>query len=239
MKPIARIKKLKELFDADLIPKQHRHEVNPELPKDDRLNYLYFTLPVSLNFQRNSPAMWKSALETFNDPATNYLFYPELVVKESREKIQADLVKHKLALQKNKHIDIWRTLCQTFYEDYDSDPRKLLADSNNDVSEIINTLRIVKKKDFPYLSGAKMANYWLYILHHFTDIQLTNLDLISIIPDTHVIQFSIFLKLVDNKTTPEKIAETWHTLLKGSGLIPIDLHPVLWNWSRNNFQPEV
>src|SRR5689334_9311015 len=120
---IKKIIKLKEAFDAGLIPRLHQHEVHPDLPKGDRLNYLYFTLPVSINFQRNSPAMWASAFKTFEDPETNYLFYPERVVLESREKIQKDLVKHKLALQKNKHTDIWIAISDTLNKFYKNNPR--------------------------------------------------------------------------------------------------------------------
>jgi len=227
------------LFDKGLIKSEHQHEVHPGLSKAERLNYLYFTLPVSLNYQRNSKALWESALKTFTDPTTNYLFYPELVVVETREKIQADLVKHKLALQRNKHTDIWRTISQTLYDKYASDPRNIIIESEFDVIKIINNVRVIKKKDFPYLSGAKMSNYWLYILHHYTDIKLINLNSISIIPDTHIIQASIYLELVNSKATPDQVAQVWHNLLEDTELIPIDLHPVLWNWSRNNFKPAV
>ena len=56
-----------------------QHEVNPGLDTSSRENFLYFTLPPCLNFQRSSPAMWQAALKTWNDPKTNYLFYPEKV----------------------------------------------------------------------------------------------------------------------------------------------------------------
>src|SRR6185369_17139474 len=124
-KTLERVKKLKEYFDDGKIPRLHQHEVNPGLPKGDRLNYLYFTLPVSINFQRNSPAMWQSALKTFQDPETNYLFYPEKVVETGYSKVQSDLIKYKLGLQKNKHTDIWFAISKVFHEDYNDDPRNL------------------------------------------------------------------------------------------------------------------
>lgn len=230
---------LKDLFEKDLIPKLQHHEVNPGLPKGDRLNYLYFTLPVSINFQRSSPALWAAALKTFEDPETSYLFYPEKVVLAPREKIQNDLIKYKLALQKNKHVDIWIKLCKTLHQYYSSDPRTIVEENNNDVERIINTLRFIKKKDFPYLSGAKMSNYWLFILQTFTDVQLKNLHSISIIPDTHVMQASIVLGITKEKDTPETVARKWFELLDGSGMTPIEMHPILWNWSRAKFRPLV
>lgn len=238
-KILQRIILLKEHFDNGRIPQLHKHEVNPGLDRGDRLNYLYFTLPVALNFQRSSPAMWAAALKTFDDPETNYLFYPEKVLELSREEVQRDLLKHKLALQLNKHTDIWRAISKVLFEEYNSDPRLLIKEGQNCVVRIKKIIQVNKKRSFPYLSGSKMANYWLYILHNFTDVNLRNLHKITIIPDTHVIQSSIKLGIIDKEIDREEIAILWDKLLKGSGLIPIDLHPVLWNWSRNNFEPIV
>ncbi|MBP6943188.1 MAG: hypothetical protein KBB55_04060, partial [Candidatus Buchananbacteria bacterium] len=84
-----------------------------------------------------------------------------------------------------------------------------------------------------------MANYWLYILSQYTDAKFKNMDAISIIPDTHVLQCSIQLGLTDPLMAPIKVAEVWKELLAGSELSPVQMHPVLWNWSRNNFLPAV
>lgn len=104
---LRRVVSLHKMFNEGKIPTLAQHEVNPNHPKNSRENYLYFTLPVSLNFQRSSPAMWASALKTFEDKETRYLFYPEEVVKRDRLVIQKDIIKHKLALQPNKHTGIW------------------------------------------------------------------------------------------------------------------------------------
>lgn len=239
MESILRVQKLFQAFQQGKIPTLAQHEVNPGLPKGSRENYLYFTLPPCINFQRNSPAMWKSALATWNDPATNYLFFPEKVVKKSREKVQTDLVKHKLALQKNKHTDIWIAISKTLHEQFHDDPRVLLAAGDNDVVKIVHLIQKEKKKDFTHLSGPKMTNYWLYILSYYTDMKLKNMQEISIIPDTHVLQCSLKLGLTKETMTSIEVAGIWKQLLEGSGITPVEMHPVLWNWSRNNFMPQV
>lgn len=236
---LEKVQLLKQLYDDGQIEQTHKHEVNPGLPLGDRLNYLYFTLPVCINFQRSSPAMWAAALRTYEDAETNYLFYPEVVMNTPREKVQADLLKHKLSLQKNKHTDIWITICKVLYERYDSDPRKVINAGQNCVVRIKNILQVDERQHFLYLRGPKLANYWLYILHNFTDIKLRNLHKISIIPDTHVLQASQQLGLTDHTHSPDQAAEAWFELLKGSDLVPIDLHPILWNWSRAGFTPNV
>ncbi len=233
------IQALYNLYHAGKIPKLAEHEVHPNLDSASRERYLYFTFPVCLNFQRNSPAMWRSALATWNDPETQYLFFPEEVVKHSFEEIQRDLVKHKLALQKNKHPLIWSAISKTLHELYNNDPREVIVSNQSSASSILHCLQVEKKEHFPYLRGAKMANYWLYILTQFTDIDLQDKNAISIIPDTHVLQCSAHLGIAPEGTPAEKVAILWKELLEGSELSPVDMHPVLWNWSRNNFQPSI
>jgi len=154
-KTLIRIVRLYEIFQAGEIPTLPNHEVNPGFKKDSRENYLYFTLPPCLNFQRSSPAMWASALKTYEDPDTRYLFFPEEVVKKTREQIQKDITKHKLALQPNKHTDIWITICKTLHDHYHDDPRSVLKEGDCDAGKIIDLIQKQKKKLFPYLSGQR------------------------------------------------------------------------------------
>ncbi|MDO8582497.1 MAG: hypothetical protein Q7R63_00680 [bacterium] len=235
---LKRVLQLHKSFREGKIPTIKNHEINPGHPKGSRENYLYFTLPPCLNFQRSSPSMWKSAFATWSDPETNYLFYPEKVVTTPYEKVQKDLVKHKLSLQKNKHTNIWVTICKSLHDKFNDDPRKLIKDSNSSVIQIVKYLR-ENKTTFPYLNGPKMSNYWLYILDHYSDLKLIDKNELSIIPDTHVAQCSEHLKITESDASPEQIAFAWKELLKDSSLTPVEMHPVLWNWSRNNFMPEV
>jgi len=221
-----------------LIPKMHQHEVNPGLNLGSRENYLYFTLPVSLNYQRSSPAMRQAALKTWEDPITNYLFFPEQVVTKDFITVQQDLIKHKLGLQPNKHTQIRYTICQTLNGQWENDPRKLLEFHNYDVCSIQTQLR-QEKKLYPYLNGSKMCDYRMFIMSHYTDIQLQNKDKLSIIPDTHIQQASIVLGITTTQDDPEKVKEKRFTLLEWSDLYPVDLHSMLWNRSRSNFKPEV
>lgn len=230
---------LHSLYKEGKIKTLAQHEVNPGLDLSSRENYLYFTLPPCLNFQRSSPAMWQAALKTWEDPNTNYLFYPEKVSEMPIEKVRSDLITHKLGLQPNKHTLIWSTISKTLNEHFDNDPRAVLEAGDFDAQKILTLVQKDQKKLFPYLSGPKMANYWLYILSQYTDVALSNMDHISIIPDTHVIQCSVKLGIVDIKTNSNHVATAWRELLNETPLSPIDMHPVLWNWSRNNFQPEV
>lgn len=236
---LERILLLHTLFQEGKIPVLSQHVVHPMLDKSSRENYLYFTLSPCLNFQRSSPALWASALKTWEDPTTNYLFFPEETVTRSREEVQRDLMKHKLALQRNKHTDIWITISKTLNEFYTNDPRELLQSANWDILSILEIVQIEQRKQFPYLSGPKLSNYWLYILSLYTDAPFRNKHEISIIPDTHVIQSTVQLGILPTISNPLLVAQAWKELLEGSNLSPSEMHAVLWNWSRNKFLPKV
>lgn len=236
---LKRVLKLHKLFHAGKIPTLAQHEVHPQLAPGSRENYLYFTLPPSLNFQRHSPAMWAAALKTWEDPETNYLFFPEKTAKKTREQVQKDLLKHKLSLQPNKHTDIWLAVSKAFHTHFKDDPRELFKTAGWDVAQIHRTIQQEMRKEFPYISGPKMAHYWLYILSHYTDAKFKNMQEISIIPDTHVLQCSIKLGLSTPTMSSLEVAAVWKELLHGCAVSPVEMHPVLWNWSRNAFLPEV
>ena len=60
-------------------------DANPHLDKNSVENYLYFTLPMALNYQRNSYTLWESANKTYNDEETRFVFNPKLCLEKSFE----------------------------------------------------------------------------------------------------------------------------------------------------------
>ena len=236
---IDRVKSLLAHYQNGDIPTLAQHEVNPGFDKSSRENYLYFTLPICINFQRSSPAMWQSALKTWEDESTRFVYYPEQLAVSPIEDTRAALLKHKLALQPNKHVHIWTTIASTLHEHYNDDPREIIKASGNDIVRLLDILQVSQKRLFPYISGPKLSNYWPYILSQYTDVSFVNPHEISIIPDTHIIQSSIHLGIVPLGATPLDVVVAWKELLRDSGISPVEMHPVLWNWSRADFLPEV
>ncbi len=237
---LTKLKKLKQLYDNWEIPQLHKHEVNPWHPLGSRENYLYFIMTCALNYQRVSPTTWKCALATWEDPETRFVFYPEEVVKVSEEELRTALMKHKLALQRVKHIGIWKTISQTWHEDFNNDPRNLFKQWDYEVEKILKIIQKDLKKGFPYLSWPKLSNYFLFILLAYSDLQLKNIYKISIIPDTHIMQSTEVLGILKKEEINSlAVEEAWKKLLKNTEFSPIDFHSILWNWSRNGFEPKV
>lgn len=214
---------------------------NPKLDKFSKENYIYFTLPMALNYQRNSYKLWESALLTYNDSKTNFVFDIDKVLDAEKSKIAEALVKHKVALQQNKQTEIWKTLCKSIKCYFDGDIRNLFKMCDFDVNKIREFIQVKHKKDFPYLSGNKICNYWLYVLHQYTDIKFKNIKDLTVAPDTHVIQATKNLGLISQEESIKSdvqliVIEKWSKILKGTEFCPIDVHTPLWLWSRNGFR---
>lgn len=214
---------------------------NPHLDKTSKENYLYFTLPMALNYQRNSYDLWKNANKTYEDEETRFVFDPKLCLEKSFEEVQYALTKYKVALQKQKQTEIWLSLCNTFVKLYDGDIRKLFDELDNDVDKIRNFIQKDNKKSFPYLSGNKICNYWLYVIYQYTDRKFKNVENLTVAADTHVIKATHKLELITDEELNRNdvqliVIDRWNQLFKGTKYKPIDIHTALWLWSRNGFK---
>ena len=216
-------------------------DANPSLKKDSLENYLYFTLPMALNYQRNSYILWESALKTYNDGETRFVFSPKVCLEKSFEEVQYALTKYKVALQKQNQTEIWLALCNTFVEMCDGDIRKLFDELDNDVDKIRDFIQKENKKKFPYLSGTKICNYWMYVIYQYTDRKYKNIENLTVAPDTHVCKATHRLGLItddefNSSNVQQIVIDSWHELFKGTRYKPIDVHTPLWLWSRNGFK---
>lgn len=87
---------------------------NPGFSEDEKeARLIYFTLPMSLNYQRDSYKLWESALKTFNDSETRIVFDVQSSAKLDKEQLRNYLTKYKVALQPNKHIATWQKIAKT------------------------------------------------------------------------------------------------------------------------------
>lgn len=225
------------LLGGEVMPE----DANPNLDKSSAENYLYFTLPMSLNYQRNSYTLWQSAKQTYTDSETQFVFSPKECLAHSFEDVQYALTKYKVALQKQKQTEIWIKLCEAFASRFDGDIRRLFDENNNDIEQIKRYVQLENKKAFPYLSGVKICNYWLYVIHQYTDRKFNNLDALTVAPDTHVCKASLQLGLItegeyNSPNVQQVVIEAWKELFKGTEYKPIDIHTPLWLWSRNGFK---
>lgn len=212
---------------------------NPHLDKASKQNYMYFTLPMALNYQRNSYVLWDCANRMYDDECARIVFDSKEVCSMPEELLREYLVTYKVALQPNKQPIIWKQLCETIEKKLDGDIRNLFILNDFSVAKIKEYIQ-ANKKDFPYLGGNKICNYWLYVLEQYTDVKFVDRENITVAPDTHVIQASQKLGVISEEESQLSnvqiiIAERWKELLKGTDLKPIDVHTPMWLWSRGKF----
>ncbi len=204
--------------------------------KEERL--AYFTLPMALNYQRDSYNLWKSTLKTWEDEKTRIVFDIKKVSEINKEELKENLLKYKLALQPNKHINTWKTISETIFNNWGS-IFGLIKFIDDDFLKLKYIIQKEYKKGFPYLSGPKIFNYWAFILMKYGKIPLKNKNFIEIAPDTHITKCSVLLGVITKKEAEilpkEEISQKWRKLLEDSEINPIDMHPPLWFWSKNNF----
>ncbi len=241
---IEKVKKLLAFYkNGELGGEKMPEDSNPKLPKNSEENFLYFTLPMALNYQRNSYVLWQSALQTFLDADCQSVFCPQKVLQMSEQQLRDKLTKFKLAIQPNKQPVIWRTLCQTLVSHFDGSVKALFAQNGYNILSIKNYIT-QNKKQFPYLSGTKILNYWLYVMTQYTSEKFFNRQEISVAPDTHVLQASVKLGIINQEDLSksnirEIVSEKWKRLLAGTNIQPIDIHTPLWLWSRSGFKANI
>lgn len=219
-----------------------------KMPEDSNPNFddnqvemrlAYFTLPMALNYQRDSYKLWESVLKTWQDTETRKVFDVLEVSKMSEEELRSHLIKYKVALQPNKHISTWKKIATVIADEWGSFT-KFIESTDEDFLVLKDIVQNKHKKQFPYLSGPKIFNYWSFILGEYGNVQLKNKEHIEIAPDTHITQCSVILGVIteneSKKLSKDQISEKWRILLKNTDIAPIEMHPPLWFWSRNGFQ---
>lgn len=214
-------------------------DTNPGFaPGENELRLAYFTLPMALNYQRDSYKLWQSALNTYNDPDTRNVFRITEAANMPTEILQAKLVKHRLALQPFRHVATWQTISKTVSTEW-QDLTTLISSCHYDFLKLQEEIQHTHKHGFPYLSGPKIFHYWCFILQEYGRVTLVNSDWIEVAVDTHVLKCSIRLGVIAadeaDRLTREQVSQRWREALEGSGIRPNDMHTALWFWSRNNF----
>ena len=82
------------------------------------------------------------------------------------------------------------------------------------------------------------------MLEQYTDIKFVDRENITVAPDTHVVQASTRLGVIspeeaESANVQELLAIRWANLLKGTDLVPIDVHTPMWLWSRSKFEVDI
>lgn len=149
-------KKLLEAYKAGKLGQTKMPEdSNPNFDDNQvEMRLAYFTLPMALNYQRDSYKLWESVLKTWQDTETRKVFDILEVSKMSDEELRNHLMKYKVALQPNKHISTWKKIATVIAEEWGSFT-KFIESTDEDFLVLRDIVQNKYKKQFPYLSGPK------------------------------------------------------------------------------------
>ena len=237
---VKRTRQLLALHKSGALGGEHMPEdVHPNLPKGSKELLHYLSLGMCLNYQRNAYALWIACTKTFEDPETNWVFDPRLAANAQTEDLRTALLKYKVALQPNKHVENWQRVAGGIVVHGEGDVRRILVGQDHDIKRIREFIQS-NRRSFPYLAGDKICNYWLYVLSQYTDLPFSNRAALSVAPDTHVVQASARLGLItqselERTDVAALVAQRWQDALAETELVPIDIHTPLWLWSRGGF----
>ncbi len=212
---------------------------------------MFITLTVSIDYQRDAPALWRAARETFEDENTRYLFDPKSLDETPIEKIIADMQKHKLSKKPQKDARIWKALGIAFYRKWDGNPQNFLQCCNWDAPTVLKQLKNSvhlyngrKVPDYPYLRGDKIGPLWLRMLRDNVGItKLKNLGDIPIPVDIHIARATLTTGVVRGQFKGrlndlfEHIRMAWFESVRGltiknRPMIALDVDEPLWHLSK-------
>ena len=98
-----------------------------ELPEDNapafgrcevELRLVYFTLPMSLNYRRNSNQLWAATRKSYADSSTRDVFSVRASAELSFEAHAEKLLRYKMAMQPSRHTQNWHAIAQTVYTNW-------------------------------------------------------------------------------------------------------------------------
>lgn len=213
-------------------------DVYPRTAESDLLGG-YFTLGMCLNYQRDSYALWRACTRTFDDPERRWVFDIHTAAGADQDELSKALGRHRIALQPNRHPQIWQRVAQGFVRHSGGSVRSGFEANAFDLARVREFIT-ARRADFPYLCGPKIVNYWLYVMSSYLDWPFANRSALSVAPDRHVIAGSVRLGLIDASEArgagaPQLVAARWSEVLAHTSLAPIEMHTPLWLWGRAGF----
>jgi len=220
-----------------LIGRRHWLVSMPEyqLPRNlqagSREHALYLTYVISIDYMTDAEKLWSKARGVYELYPER--FTPEKILAISERTLQIFLrgLGARFSFYAAK---TWKKISKILMEKYDGDPRNITTQPL--------TIKEIKKKllDFPYLRGAKLANFYIRAMGETGLFKIKDLDELDIPVDKQIARFTIYtgiLKLKSGKfqgcTNDDPlrslIQEAWRKAAKTIGVAPWKLDEPMWN----------
>lgn len=211
----------------------HLRRVRPE----DHVNVL--TVAVVVDYLTDADRLWRSAVETYLDPDTAWLFDMNEAARRTVEDVYRAMSAHGFTGRfPNKNAWLILRLHRTFARRYGGSPLGLLEEYGCDARLIHQSRKALG--DLPGLTGDKILPLWLRILKDVGGIKLKNIDKVPMPVDVHVARATLRIIRRSNRRPDvpaegREIAHEWFEVCRSIGdpeIYPLALDEPLWLLSR-------
>lgn len=200
------------------------------LKEGTRAHALFLTYVVSIDYMVDAEKLWKKSRGAYELHPER--FTPEKILKASQRSVEI-FVKRLGARYYSNAAKTWKKVSEVLMEKYAGDPRNITPEPL-DVVEVKKRL-----KDFPYLRGNKLSNFYIRVMGETGLFKLKNLNELDIPVDKQVARFTIYsgvLKLLSEQfigcaqDEPLRglIEEAWRNAAKALNTAPWKLDEPIW-----------
>jgi endonuclease III len=191
---------------------------------------LFFTYVISIDYMTDAVRLWKRARGAYELYPER--FTPEKILKASSRTVET-FVKKLGARYYSNAAKTWIKISQVLAEKYDGNPRNLTKEPL-EIADVKKQL-----KDFPYLRGNKLSNFYIRAMAEKGLFKVKNLNELDIPVDKQVARFTLYtgvLKLQSEQFVgcPQEdplrslIEEAWRNAAKTLRTAPWKLDEPIW-----------
>lgn len=185
----------------------------------------------------NAPVVpiWARARRAYEDPATQFIFVPSLVVQRGLPALRRAMFKTGFyGRYPEKNASNLFKISTTLVTRYSGSIMSLLRMFDLDAFTLWQNRK--KLGDLPSLTGPKVWPFFLRLLLDVAGVPLKNIDKIPIPVDVHILRTTERLLLRTNSRPDQRkakeVRELWSQLLAGTSYYPLMIDRELWVLSR-------
>lgn len=252
-------RKENRLFDIKELP---YNKLPREMVRGSNQHHLFLTYISAIDYIRRQEDLWRAARDTWEDPETRYVFYPEKVVNTDPGNLKNDLLKNRLFLTqsqlknwnfgkyeliqnkkiKDNDLNIWMNVSRVLNK-YEGRLSNVFRDCDNDTHRIMTRFINEDWADcFPNYAKERKVTVWLKRIKENSQIKLKYFGDIPIPVDNHTIRATFYSGSITGKVSSfdtditELVSEFWEDVARSEywkrELHPIEFEIYLWHLSK-------
>jgi endonuclease III len=191
---------------------------------------LFLTYVISIDYMTDAVKLWERSRGAYELHPER--FTPEKILKASPRSVEVFVRKLGARYYMNA-AKTWIKISRILNDKYDGDPRNITKET----LEIVEVKR--RLKDFPYLRGNKLSNFYIRAMGEPRLFKVKNLNELDIPVDKQVARFTMYtgvLKLLSEqfigcaqeKPMRDYVEEAWRNAAKKLGTAPWKLDEPIW-----------